>query len=820
MKRVWCLFVIEAACQAVQPMIGNVHVYPETAIHDTRRAEPFIMPMSGTIQTISIYHEGGSGQMLLGVYLGEMAPDVLVGVTMQTLVLGYEGWQTVALASPLWVPEGTRVWLAWVFDKNPGVRFQRVATGWVESDQDWSAGMPSRFGACWRADHKYSICASYSGDVHPVINEILPRNDTLSEREFLDEDWTKQGWIELFNPSNLPIDLGAYSLSNKQDAADAWFFPNMVLGPREFLRVWTSGKNRSNPHKELHTSFSLLDSEGVVLRFCARENRVDVLEEMRVPVSHSYGRYPDGAREWYFYAHPTPGSANPVENRKRFMIDQRHSSLTVGVRHQLTVTPPEERVRWSSDNPLVWVDSDGGLLAVQDAQREKARATITASSLDGNETDSCQVTVVNWTANSSELKVVGTPYASYVLGSEGTNLFYTIGRNLYVTSDGFAASQFLSTLPENMDLPKMLITPFGYFIQCNKTIFESADLVNWSPSFTMNMRSLDHSLAHYWNPESQTGYVYAGEYSSDPVDRHRVCRGTFSATGEAVWDTVLDFPSINEWLDAPSNLDVVRHVHTVAVDPYTGHVWVGTGDIDIHSKLLCSDDNGESFRLVGLGSQAYRTLSIWFTQRYVYWSMDAYYGQSCWRIPRSQFERAGFWPCMTPEMIRGTTRAGLTYLVTAAEASGHFPVPVGQTYLETEARALDERNSARAINDPEYDYKEKVVELFNGTLWYHLWVQDDRGDPVLILGQAAEGAYRDFRARVFGIKERPDGGVDVQELLSVPSTQPDRYDASTMYVQLEPKAQDADGHIYFTGRTTDHRCYKTRLTWVDDPSAR
>lgn len=820
MDRIALILVIEVTCQAAQSVIGNATVYPEIAVHDERRGEAFIMPADGTIETMSIYHQGGSGEMLLGVYVGDSTPDVRIGVTLPTPVSTNEGWQTVTLTSPVWVPQGTRIWLAWVFQENPGIRYQLVATGWVESDQDWTTGMPARFGDCRQANRTYSICAAFTGDVHPIINEVLPRNDTLSDRQFLDEDWTKQGWIELYNPSDLPIHMASYCLSNSPDALQRWALPDMVMEPHEFLRVWTSGKDRSDPAKGLHTSFNLLDSESLYFTRSSPQSRVDVLDRIRIPVDYSYGRHLDGANRWCFYTQPTPGSGNTIENSRPFAIDQRHVSLTVGVRYQLTVTPPEEVVVWSCDNLRVSVDATGGLLAMQDGMDDGARATVSARSVDGAYVDSCQVTVVDWTANLSELKVVGTPYVSYILGTEGEDLFYTVGRDLYRTSDGFQTSQFLSTLPEDMDLPKMLITPFGYFLQCGRTIFQSQDLVKWTASITMDKRGLDHNLACFWDAESQTGYVYVGEYSADDNHRHAVCRGTFPATGEATWETILDFPSFGEWQRNPSVLDAVRHVLSVAVDPYTGHVWVATGANNLHSRLLYSDDKGESFRLVGMGSQTYRTLSIWFTERYVYWSMNTYGEQCCWRIPRSQFARAGVWPCMTPERTSGTTKTGVAYLVTASDRDGHFPATVGQVYVESEARVLDQRNRVRALDDPEYDYKEKVAELFNGTLWYHLWVRDDQGEPILILGQAAEGAYRDFRGRAFGIKELPDGNVDVQELLSVGSIQPDKYDGSTMYVQLEPKAQDASGYIYFTGRTTGHRGYKTKLNWTDNPSVR
>jgi len=817
MKRIWIVLVLEATCQAMMPVVGNKSVYPETTTHDKRRAEPFVMSVDGTIGTISIYHEGGSGEMLLGVYLGDTTPDVRVGITPWTPVSADEGWQTVALAYPLWVPGGTRIWLAWVFEKNPGIRCQIASAGSVESDEDWNAGMPGTFGSGWQTDRSHSIYATYIRDGHPIINEVLVRNDVFSQWPFIDQDGTKQGWIELYNPTSLPISLGEYYLSDSPDALQKWAFPDVVMWPHTYFQVWTSGKDRSEPGGELHASFNLTDSESVFLTYATPDNQIDMLEEVRVPVDHSYGRYPDGAGGWYFYTKPTPRFANTRENKKRFVIDQRHVSLTVGTRCQLTVTPPRERVLWSSDNPLVWVDPAGGLLAVQDALREDAQAMITARSVDGDSVDSCGVTIVNWLANLSELKVVATPYASYILAMEGDDLLYTIGRDLYSTSDGFKTSHFLSTLPEDLDIPKMLVTPFGYFVQCAKTIFESHDLVIWTPSFTMNMRGLGHSLAYHWEPASQTGYLYAGEYSSDPNHRHLVCRGVFPATGQPVWEAILDFTPMSKWRNDKSVLDSARHVHTVSVDPYTGHVWVGTGDDNAHSRLLYSDDNGESFRVVGMGSQAWRTLSIWFTERYVYWCMDAWDEQCVWRIARSHVNEAGVWPCLTPELGWGTTRVGVTYYVTASETDLHFPVPVGHIYTETEARTLDAEHRVRAIDDPEYDYKEEVAELRNGALWYHLWVHDDRGDPILILGQSAEGANRDYRGRVFGIKELPDGSVDVQELLSVSSINPETYDS---LLQLEPKAQDADGYVYFTGVHTNHRVYKTKLTWVDDPLLR
>ncbi|MBN2312755.1 MAG: hypothetical protein JXM79_02430, partial [Sedimentisphaerales bacterium] len=129
MNRIGLILIINATCQAMLPVIGNLDAYSEITLHDKLCAESFIMPEDGTIQTISIYHEGGRGEMLLGVYLGDGAPDLLLSMTSPTQVSAYAGWQTAALTKPMWIPGGTLIWLAWIFEDNPGIRYQSLSGG-------------------------------------------------------------------------------------------------------------------------------------------------------------------------------------------------------------------------------------------------------------------------------------------------------------------------------------------------------------------------------------------------------------------------------------------------------------------------------------------------------------------------------------------------------------------------------------------------------------------------------------------------------------------------------------------------------------------
>lgn len=648
-----------------------------------------------------------------------------------------------------------------------------------------------------------------------VINELFLANDTLQDSLLCDEDGTTQSWVELYNPGVLPVVLEGFYLSNEPNTLLKWAIPQGVIGPDGFLRIWGSGKNRADRLDRLHMSFPLVAGDTLFLAHSDARDTVDVVHEMRVPADASFGRYPDGHPERYLYTRPTPGETNAAGDRKRFAIVPRHISLTVGRPQQLTLVPYEE-VRWNSDNPLVQVDANGRVLAAQDALGERAQAVITATSGDGAYTDSCEVTIVNWTANLSELSILGmTPMASYILGVNEGSLLYTRSRELRRTNDGLLTSELLCRLPEDLSDPLLLNTPFGHFLKNNLTgtIYASQDLVTWEHSVTMNTGGLHHSFAYDWDADSQTGYLYSGEYSDDSNRRHAVWRGVFSPDGEVRWRTVLEFNSLAEWASGRSEANAAGPIYVVTVDPYTGHVWVGTGGGHEHLRLLYSDDHGESWRLLGMGNTTWSTLSMWFTEHYIYWSMYGADAQSIWRIPRSRFEEGGYWPPVTPELSSGTTKVGVRYCVTASDTEGYFPVGTYRIYVETRARSLHEKNRVIAITDPEYEYREEVAQLDNGTLWCCLHAIDDAGSRIVILCGSAEGALRDYRGRVFGIKESSDGTVDVQELLSITSAQPTVYER---YVQLVPYAQDLDGYIYFAGRKTCHPMYKTKLRWTDD----
>jgi hypothetical protein len=148
-------------------------------------------------------------------------------------------------------------------------------------------------------------------DDFPVrINEFMVANRSSLE----DEDGDLSDWIELFNEGSEPVDLSGYWLSDKKDNPYKWRFPKVFIEPGEYLVIFASGKNRSNPDGPyLHTTFSLNDRDDTIT-FRTPEGKI--IEEFPVRNQYrdaSYGRDPQQPDRWLYYAAPTPGEINHTE---------------------------------------------------------------------------------------------------------------------------------------------------------------------------------------------------------------------------------------------------------------------------------------------------------------------------------------------------------------------------------------------------------------------------------------------------------------------------------------------------------------------------
>ena len=107
-----------------------------------------------------------------------------------------------------------------------------------------------------------------------LISEFMAANShTLA-----DVDGEFSDWIEVHNPTDAPVQLEGWYLTDDAEDLNRWEFPARTLNAGDFLVVFASGKNRTDPTSELHTNFKL-DSDGEYLALVQPDG---------VTVAHAY----------------------------------------------------------------------------------------------------------------------------------------------------------------------------------------------------------------------------------------------------------------------------------------------------------------------------------------------------------------------------------------------------------------------------------------------------------------------------------------------------------------------------------------------------
>ncbi|MBI2501818.1 MAG: hypothetical protein HYW07_01125 [Candidatus Latescibacteria bacterium] len=156
----------------------------------------------------------------------------------------------------------------------------------------------------------------------------------------------------------------------------------------------------------------------------------------------------------------------------------------------------------------------------------------------------------------------------------------------------------------------------------NGYLFVSIDQDRWNPdkpcriyrstdqglSFE-RVRTLRASCALWWSFASDSqNNLYLGEYG--PRDRGLSKKVWKSADLGRTWKVVLQIPDVDG-----------AHVHRVAVDPYTGDIWVTNGD-GPHEAIYVSRDGGQRW----FWQRFSQATSVVFTPEAIIWGEDTYEG--------------------------------------------------------------------------------------------------------------------------------------------------------------------------------------------------
>ncbi len=160
------------------------------------------------------------------------------------------------------------------------------------------------------------------------ITEVMAANT----RTVADDQGDYADWIELHNPTDRPVALLGYTLTDDPTQPTKWPLPVDILAPGEFLVIWASGRDQVTP-EDWHTSFRLNRAGEYVGLFGPDGQLADAVTFWEQEADVSLGRLGTLSDWWVPFPFPTPGAANTTQHRLRAPPDAPAVEITPGSGH-------------------------------------------------------------------------------------------------------------------------------------------------------------------------------------------------------------------------------------------------------------------------------------------------------------------------------------------------------------------------------------------------------------------------------------------------------------------------------------------------------
>ncbi len=147
------------------------------------------------------------------------------------------------------------------------------------------------------------MACSVTNNAQVYINEFLASNATIIASPDTDE---YSDWVELYNDSNMSIDLSSWSITDNISDTTKWILPsNTSIPAYGYLLLWCDGLSTG-----IHTSFGLSKAGEEIAIYDANLQHIDsyIFTEQKTNISQ--GRKQDGGSEWGYFILPTPGQSN------------------------------------------------------------------------------------------------------------------------------------------------------------------------------------------------------------------------------------------------------------------------------------------------------------------------------------------------------------------------------------------------------------------------------------------------------------------------------------------------------------------------------
>ncbi|NOQ74971.1 MAG: T9SS type A sorting domain-containing protein [Crocinitomix sp.] len=174
-----------------------------------------------------------------------------------------------------------------------------------------------------------------------IINEICPSNTEVHEdffAGFLD-------WIEIYNPTDSPLSLEGYTMSDDLSDPAQWSFPSITMPPEGFLTITAA----DDPVLPQTIGFAFPRRGATIYMFSPSSELIDSIAYPGLEPNHSYGLIDS---HYYFFDTPSPGDPNNTEMGFKGYANAPNINLVSGAysaETEIVFTPvlPSETVYYS-----------------------------------------------------------------------------------------------------------------------------------------------------------------------------------------------------------------------------------------------------------------------------------------------------------------------------------------------------------------------------------------------------------------------------------------------------------------------------------------
>lgn len=207
-----------------------------------------------------------------------------------------------------------------------------IFTGWKNTRTDQILSTDPVYDLETSAKSVMAMFTPIEEPQRPVrINEVCADNGV-----FMNESFKKHDWIELYNTTSEPIDLGGMYLSDKLSDPRKWSIPDgTVIEAYGHLVIWCDKEQGT----QLHAPFKLDNkAENAVVLTAQDRSWADTLIYTAHTEFQSVGLYPDGGYVSYVMNRPTIGKTNRYNN-----YDRKDRQIISGIA-ALMNTPKDEMI--------------------------------------------------------------------------------------------------------------------------------------------------------------------------------------------------------------------------------------------------------------------------------------------------------------------------------------------------------------------------------------------------------------------------------------------------------------------------------------------